>query len=73
MSLLRPGSFMNRSLVARGTPSQLLISGEPNAFAIDFLSNTYAINVNNGADSLIFNDQIGFSIDFTDNSYAVKN
>jgi len=54
-------------------PASLLISADPNAFAIDFLLDTYAINVNNGAESLIYNDQVGFAIDMTDNSYAVKN
>lgn len=53
-------------------PASLLISDEPNAFAIDFLSNTYAMNISTGAESLIYNDQVGFAIDMTDNSYAVK-
>jgi len=65
--------FSGGNSVSTVYPASLLIAEEPNAFAIDFLSDTYAINVNNGAESLIYNDQVGFAIDMTDNSYAVKN
>jgi hypothetical protein len=53
-------------------PASVLLSSEPNGFALDFMSNTYAISNNSGAESLIFNDGFGFAADFTDNSYSVR-
>ena len=54
-------------------PAAVLLSSEPNGFALDFMSNSYAINNNSGAESLIYNDGFGFAADFTDNSYSVRN
>lgn len=56
-----------------GNGAAYLITSDANAFSIDFLTNSYAINISNGSEVLIFNEGVGFAIDLTDNSYAVKN
>jgi hypothetical protein len=56
-----------------GNGAAYLIMSDANAFSIDFLTNSYAINISNGSEVLIFNEGVGFAIDLTDNSYAVKN
>lgn len=56
-----------------GNGASYLIVRDSNGFALDFLTNSYAINQSTGSESLIFNDGVGFALDLLDNSYAVKN
>jgi len=56
-----------------GNGAAYLITSDANGFAIDFLTNSYSINISNGSEALIFSEGAGFAIDTTDNSYAVKN
>jgi len=53
--------------------SRCVLGQGRDAHAGDFLTNSYAINISNGSEVLIFNEGVGFAIDLTDNSYAVKN